>query len=247
MDKRAWDNAITLYQVILEKEPKDEESKKNLAHSEMEERREKHVEMLGEKIAKGAYVQGWESIRKGRVTVPEESVYFPVFQRYKEDIERETLEQLIGSGKDALKKDMFKAALKVGKDAQSIDKDNEEAAAIVSEARSALAEAKKEARKRKAASAAAKKSAEPAAWKILYDEGRLAKRNGNNALAITKFKESLSVKNTGGANKMLGILYAVQGNKARAIQYYKEYLRLSPKAKDAETVKTVIKKLGGQP
>jgi len=247
MNKRAWDNAITLYQAILEKDATDEESKKNLAFSEMEERREKHVNLLGEKIAKGAYVQAWESIRKGTVTVPEESAYFAVFQKYRGDIEKETLAQLLSSGKSALKKDMFKAALKVGKDAKSIDSDNEEAAAIISEARRALTEIRREQRKKKKAAAAEKKANEPKVWKILYDEGRLAKRNGNNALAITKFKESLSVKNTGNANKMLGILYAVQGNKARAIQYYKEYLRLSPKAKDAETVKTVIKKLGGQP
>ena len=46
---------------------------------------------------------------------------------------------------------------------------------------------------------------------------------------------------------MLGILYAVQGDKTSAVKYYKSYLQLAPGAKDAETVRTVIKRLEAIP
>ena len=177
------------------------------------------------------------------IKVPEESVYFPVFSQVDEKVEPETEAILIRTGREALKQGRSSIALKLARDANSISR-SAEAKALLKEAKAAVNAAKKKAKKAVVEENAPK---EPPRWKVLYEEGRDAKRNGNNSLAIVKFKESLQAKKTAKATKMLGILYAVQGDKTSAVKYYKSYLQLAPGAKDAETVRTVIKRLGGNP
>ena len=243
MVTRKWDEAITLFQGILDEVPDDADSKQKLAQAEMEERRLELVNELEVMVAKREWLKSWERARNSAIKVPEESVYFPVFSSLMKKVEPETQSILLKTAREALDQGRNGIALKLARDANSISK-SAEAKEVLREARAAVNADRKKAKKAARAKAKAEQDANPR-WKELYEEGRDAKRNGNNTLAIVKFKESIQAKKTAKATKMLGILYAVQGDKASAVKYYKSYLQLAPGAKDAETVRTVIKRLGG--
>lgn len=97
-------------------------------------------------------------------------------------------------------------------------------------------------------------TAEPRAKKLRADEtkeGERLHREGRKLMAKGKLKEAEAVFTASAkagypkSYRMLGNLALRAGNKAKAIAAYRKYLKHRPKADDAKTIATTIKRLGG--
>jgi serine/threonine-protein kinase len=69
---------------------------------------------------------------------------------------------------------------------------------------------------------------------------------GDTAGAIQKFRESLTARpGYAPAFRGLGLAHERRGDTARALRYYKRYLRAAPEARDAEAIRERVERLGG--
>lgn len=128
------------------------------------------------------------------------------------------------------------------------------------------AAAREEKARRKAAAAAAKKERAAArakeraaavaagtepkrdkgAARRAYQAGSRMLVTGNAGAAIRKYREALKAwPGYSPAFRGLGLANERRGKTKSAIRYYKRYLRASPRAKDAESIRARIRRLGG--
>ncbi len=251
MADRRWDEAITLYQKVLEGNPDDADAKIKLEQCEVEERRKNTLKKIVELKNLDRYVQAWEVIKADQNTFSN-SVYHDSYMKHRTEVEEKAGAKVLQAAEMAFKRGDYKLAMTFSETALEISSGNKAARKIRRDAKARLKGKSGTSKNKKGTSKSKKKNAEKdskAAAKALanqfYQEGRAAKRSGNNDLAIQKFKESLSHSKMAKANKQLGILYAVRGDSTKAVKYYKAYLKMNPKAKDRDVVRSAIEKLGG--
>ncbi len=67
---------------------------------------------------------------------------------------------------------------------------------------------------------------------------------GNLDAAIARFEDAIQMKaNYAKPRLLLAQIYEKKGDKANAVKYYKEYLRVYPHAPDAKKIQEKIEKL----
>ena len=94
--------------------------------------------------------------------------------------------------------------------------------------------------------AAAARKVNRAKAKVLYKQGMKQYASGNRSAARASFAGALKLRpGYSSAYRGLALVHQRLGSNAKAVRYFKKYLRASPRAKDADKIRQRIKKLGG--
>ena len=92
-------------------------------------------------------------------------------------------------------------------------------------------------------------------YQLYIQQGSLAKENGSLPDAIVSYEKAAAIKMTYEAASLLGRTYALAGDKAKAISWYKKAIPAIPTEEegnfmhdvDQEDMEEAIRSLGGQP
>ncbi|MBL8784432.1 MAG: FHA domain-containing protein [Deltaproteobacteria bacterium] len=197
----------------------------------------------------------WAALGK-LASMPADSVYAARVNELKNAVGPAIANGYIDQAKQALAKKQWNDAIAKAEEAQKVVANQAEAPDIIAKARKGKAEdAKKEAEK-----AAKDPNKDPAkdptknpkdppktgkTGEELYKEAR-AIHNTDPGSAL-KLYEQAAAAGYASAYKMIGSIKIQKGDNAGAIAAYKRYLSLVPTAKDADTVRDIIIRLGGTP
>jgi len=189
-------------------------------------------------------------------SMPADSVYAARVNELKNAVGPAIANGYIDQAKQALAKKQWNDAIAKAEEAQKVVANQAEAPDIIAKARRGKAEdAKKEAEK-----AAKDPNKDPAkdpnknpkdppkpgkTGEELYKDARAI--HNTDPAAAQKLYEQAAAAGYASAYKMIGSIKIQKGDNAGAIAAYKRYLSLVPTAKDADTVRDIIIRLGGTP
>lgn len=200
--------------------------------------------------AKNDLPAAWAALQRLQA-MPPDSVYAARVTELKNAVGPAMANGFVDQAKQALAKKKWDDAVARGEDALKIVPTHAEAIDVIAKARKAKAdEARREAAKEPAKDPTKDPGTKPPPdsgkkGDELYKEAR-AVHNTDPAAAL-KLYEQAAAKGYAQAHKMIASLKIQKGDNAGAIGSYKKYLQLVPTAKDADTVRDIIVKLGGTP
>jgi len=197
--------------------------------------------------AKSDLPAAWAALQKLQA-MPPDSVYAARVTELKNAVGPAMANGFVDQAKQALAKKKWDDAVARGEEALKIVPTHAEAIDVIAKARKAkVEEARREAAKDPVKEPTPPKPPADSGKKgdELYKEAR-AVHNTDPAAAL-KLYEQAAAKGYAQAHKMIASLKIQKGDNAGAIASYKKYLQLVPTAKDADTVRDIIVKLGGTP
>jgi hypothetical protein len=200
--------------------------------------------------AKNDLPAAWAALQKLQA-MPADSVYAARVSEMKNAVGPAIANGLVDQAKQLVAKKKWDEAVAKCEDALKIMSNHPEAPEVIVKARKLkLEEAKREAAKdpNKPPDPDQGKKPPPDAGKPadqLYKDAR-ALHNTDPGAAL-KLYEQAAAKGYAAAHKMIASIKIQKGDNAGAIASYKKYLQLVPSAKDADTVRDLVIKLGGTP
>jgi len=200
--------------------------------------------------AKNDLPAAWTSLQK-LVSMPPDSVYAARVQELRNAVGPAIANGLVDQAKQALAKKQWNDAIAKSEEAMKIMPNHAEAPGIITKAKKEkIEEAKKDQAKdpNKTPGDPNKNPADPNAGKSAEDLYREARALHNtDAGAALRLYEQAAAKGYASAHKMIASIKIQRGDNSGAVASYKKYLQLVPGAKDADTVRDIIIKLGGTP
>jgi ABC transport system ATP-binding/permease protein len=258
--QRRWQQAATLAGAALEIEPTSQVARDVAQQAQVELKAQASYEAATSAISRSDWSAAWRSLGE----LPETSIYKAQSVGLVEQVKSALMADLLARGRAAIDNEEFDRAASMAEEAQRIDAGRSEATQLRTDVERARAGARNGGRPRKEAQPRTLPRKDVAARpppvtvvttptpppppastgkdaNALYTDGIAALKGGDLQSAINTFDECTKADPTfAKCYRALGIAYAKSGNGAKAARYYKQYLKVSPNAADAEQVRGLL-------
>ncbi|PIE17193.1 MAG: hypothetical protein CSA66_06470 [Proteobacteria bacterium] len=256
--KEKWDDASQQLQVVLALDKAHAEGTALAAKLERDKRAAAAFKAAQEAQSKGDLPTAWNELTKV-ADLPADSAYAKRVEELRQAVGPAIANGLVDEAKELIDKKRYTTAIKKAEEALQIQEDNVEAEQTLAKAkrlRKRQVDARRDSSKPAATPAAkpnpeatSKPDPKPAASgksaKDLYKEARSV--HNSNPQAALKLYTKAAKKGFSKAYKQIGSVQIKLGNTGEAVKAYKRYLSLNPGARDADTVRDIIIRLGGTP
>ncbi len=187
----------------------------------------------------------WKALQK-LAAMPPDSSYAAAVTEMRGAVGSAIANGLVDQAKQALTKKQWNDAIAMAEEAQKYLPNHAEAPEVIAKARRLKAdEARRDAQRDQPKEPPPPKEPAGKSADELYKEAR-ALHNTDEAAAL-KLYEQAAGKGYASAHKMIASIKIKRGDNKGAVASYKKYLELVPGAKDGDTVRDIITKLGGTP
>lgn len=249
-----WDDADKQIQAVLALDKENAQGKALQAKIASERKAAAAYKAAQDAQSKNDLPAAWEALQKV-ADLPDDSVYAPRIKELRDVVGPAIANAKIDEAKAALGRKRYSEAMSLADEALAISPGNEEAESVKARAKR-LRDAARNPTTRKPPTTkppvttkppeTAETSGGAKSGKDLYRDARKLHSAGDTAGAL-KLYEQAAAKGYASAYRQIGILQTGRGNTAAAIKAYKKYLSLNPAARDADSIRDAIIRMGGTP
>ncbi|TNF25928.1 MAG: FHA domain-containing protein [Deltaproteobacteria bacterium] len=246
-----WDDADQQVQAVLALDKANAQGQALQKKIATERKAAAAYKAAQEAQAKNDLPAAWEALQ-GVKDLPADSVYAARVKELRDVVGPAIANAKIDEAKAALGRKRYNEAINLADEALEIVPGNQEAEDVKARARRLLAASKPPTTKPPVTTEPTKApTTKPPAdtggktGKDLYMEAR--KIHNSDPAGALKLYEQAAAKGYSNAYKQIGSVQIQLGNNAAAINAYKRYLSLNPAARDAQTVRDIIVRMGGTP
>lgn len=260
LSQRKWDEAATLAKAVVALDANNASAAQIVSKAQLEAGAQSHYDAANVAIAKSDWAAAWRALR----ALPEGSVYKEQSKALLPQVRGAYVAELLQKGKQAVADGDLDTAEGLADEMANVDGASPgmaelraliEAAKVAERAAVAAKSKQRVERVEKAAPKAPPTRTSPAVNdpppvsaapvardpKASYAEGIGALKNGDVTGAINAFTQCVGIDgNFALCYRALGIAHAKNGNMAKAARYYKQYLKVSPNAADADKVRALL-------